>query len=233
MQKRGVFTVIVGGIIFVGAILYAGLEHFDNLSRLPLSVTSHITPVTTLWMALIGLFLILGTVIEQRNSNGSITTQEPEPDVTLEFSNKGPFTLRNFGGTACEVRIECADLNEGQLYEVSFSMVPDLHNTPVIVTPEITPSVLLSSNKDIMNALNSIARGRALRIQDPTGVRSNSAVTDRLVSEMLPIRLEMHVSYTDRHKSKRWQKRETLVYDPGKAMAHIEHAGKAILIPIN
>lgn len=156
-------------------------------------------------------------------------SKEPEPDVTLEFSNTGPFILRNFGGTACEIRIDCEAINEGQLYEVSFQMVPDLHDAPLIVTPEITPPMLLDLPKDIIAVLNSVARGRAMTIHDPRGLKTNSAITDDLVGNMEPIGFDIRVSYTDRLNSRRWMKSEKLVYDPRRRTAYIAHGSRFVV----
>jgi len=154
--------------------------------------------------------------------------QPKEPDVTLEFANTGPFILRNFGETACEVQIECESLNENALFDVAFPIVGDLHDAPIVVTPEIDPSTLYGKDKDIMNVLHAIVRDRAKLVQ---GSNSNSIETSRIIiSEMEPIRFHLGVSYTDRHKSKRWWKNENLVYDPRKKTAYIEHGSGTPLI---
>jgi hypothetical protein len=147
------------------------------------------------------------------------------PDVTLEFSSPGPFTLRNFGATVCEVQIECDSLNESEIYDVGFPIVADLHNAPIVVTPEIDPSSLYS-NKDIMSVLRAIARQRARLVQ---GNNSNSLETARIVSEMEPIHFQLWVTYSDRRKARQWQASEVLVYDPRKEKAYIKHGGTFII----
>lgn len=153
------------------------------------------------------------------------------PDVTLEFSSPGPFTLRNLGATACEVQIECDSLNESLIYEVAFPIVGDLHDAPIVVTPEIEPSALWSKDKDIMSVLRSVARSRAMRMQDPTGNNSNSTETSRIVSKMEPISFQLGVVYIDRSRSRKWRKSEVLVYDPSKERAYITH-GYALIIAV-
>jgi hypothetical protein len=156
---------------------------------------------------------------------------EAEPDVSLEFASPGPFYLHNFGGTACEIRINALTLPE--MYEVTFPLVADLHDGRIETTPAVKSIGLWKvmdpkrddSARTVMDFLHSVARGVAADIQhkESGGSRFNSAITDRLVAQMKPIRLPITVTYKDRHRRRAWIKEEELVYDPPAHTAHIEH----------
>jgi hypothetical protein len=103
------------------AVAYTAIEHWENLNRLPLALTRHITPTTTLWTAVIGLFLILGTIVEERLLDGRRDESEvgsAEPDVLLKLDARRPddgqydgivavpFTLFNAVDTAMNIKIE-------------------------------------------------------------------------------------------------------------------------------
>jgi hypothetical protein len=167
-------------------------------------------------------------VAETRAKQARESADPREPNVTLEFASPGPFRLYNDGGVACEIQI--SELTSS-LFRASFPLVPDLHNTFVALTPEITPTMAIPSlekrQRDIMDFLHSLARSNAIDIQASRGPRVNSGATDKLVAAMKPLRLEMTVTYTDRARARRWVKSETLVYDSAKENAYIEHGARA------
>jgi hypothetical protein len=87
MGRRGVITVLIGAAMTVGSVLFAGLEYYDLLARMPSMISRHITPLWTLSVAGAGLLLILGVLIEARHSQTPAPLKSPTADGrTVGFS---------------------------------------------------------------------------------------------------------------------------------------------------
>jgi hypothetical protein len=153
-----------------------------------------------------------------------------EPDVMLEFESPGPFRLRNYGATACQILVEM-DL-DSDWFTITFPLVTDLHSEPRDVTPDINPHELgrLFGSRDqplIMTALHLAARREATLIEQAEyGPHGNSLRRDEILKSLAPLRILMTVKYTDRHGTTNWHRVETLVYEPSTQRAHIEHGGR-------
>jgi hypothetical protein len=148
-----------------------------------------------------------------------------------------PFKIINYGAPAAEIQVHEFEAG-GRM--ARFPLIPDLHADPVMIDPEISAAneresvifrVARLGTQTIENLLEAADRRREreslTRIKE-SEKRMTKEGMDHIIEMELAARLdiELHVTYWNRTKTRQWEKRETLCFEPNEHRAYILHGAR-------
>jgi hypothetical protein len=166
------------------------------------------------------------------------------PDVSLRFQLPNDFELHNYGGHAVDVSIDPVTIPEyvAEMWDSMPVRMPEqVVRFPTIdldsesskeITPIYTYHTVPMSKTTMSDFLKQLIKKRQIetfrerKVPSPTDATPHeyfAYIDDQLRQQNEPIDVDLRVIYTNRDTGKRWQRIETLHYEPKYNSVRIVH----------